>query len=62
VSLSDTDLQAVPGFETTDYAVLDGRIVWAGSNARTDHPRNVAHPWQAQPITYGAARLRLVPR
>ena len=58
MSLTDTDLQAVPGFETTDYAVLDGRIVWTGSNARTDHPRNVAYPWQAQPVIYSAARLR----
>ena len=58
MSCIDIELQAVPGFETTDYAVLDGRIVWTGSNARTDHPRNLAHPWQAEPVTYGAQALR----
>ena len=52
------DLQAVPGFETTDYALLDGRIVWTGSNTRTDHPRNLAYPWQAEPVTYDAQALR----
>ena len=58
MNLAATDLQAVPGFETTDYALLDGRIVWTGSKARTDHPRNLAHPWQAAPVTYDAKRLR----
>ena len=37
---------------------MDGRIVWTGSKARTDHPRNLAHPWQAAPVTYDAKRLR----
>ena len=58
MNLAATDLQSVPGFETTDYALLDGRIVWTGSNARTDHPRNLAHPWQAKPVVYDADRLR----
>ena len=58
MSTVDCALQAVPGFETTDYALLDGRIVWTGSNARTDHPRNLAHPWQAKPVVYDADRLR----
>ena len=58
MNLAATDLQAVPGFETTDYALLDGRIVWTGSKARTDHPRNLAHSWQAAPVTYDAKRLR----
>ena len=57
MNLAATDLQSVPGFETTDYALLDGRIVWTGSNARTDHPRNLAHPWQAESVTYGAQAL-----
>jgi len=58
VNLAATDLQSVPGFETTDYALMDGRIVWTGSNARTDHPRNLAHPWSAAPAAYDAQALR----
>jgi hypothetical protein len=58
VNRAATDLQAVPGFETTDYAFMDGRIVWTGSKARTDHPRNLAHPWQAVPVAYDAKALR----
>jgi len=58
VNLAATDLQAVPGFETTGYALMDGRIVWTGSKARTDHPRNLAHPWQAAPTAYDAKALR----
>ena len=58
MNLAATDLQAVPGFETTDYALMDGRIVWTGSNARTDHPRNLAHPWSAAPVAYDAKALR----
>ena len=58
MNLAATDLQAVPGFETTDYALMDGRIVWTGSKARTDHPRNLAHPWQAAPVAYDAKALR----
>lgn len=58
MSCTEAVLQAVPGFETTDYAVLNGRIVWTGSRARTDHPRNLAHPWHAAPAVYDAERLR----
>ncbi len=58
MSCADAVLQTVPGFETTDYAVLSGRIVWTGSKARTDHPRNLAHPWHAAPAVYDAERLR----
>ena len=58
MNLAATDLQSVPGFETTDYALLGGRIVWTGSNARTDHPRNLAHPWSAAPVVYNAQALR----
>ena len=58
VSTVDCALQAVPGFETTDYALLDGRIVWTGFKARTDHPRNLAHPWSAAPVVYNAQALR----
>ena len=59
MNLAAPDLQAVPGFETTDYALLDGRIVWTGSNARTDHPRNLAYPWRAAPVAYDAQTLRI---
>ncbi len=59
MNLAAPDLQAVPGFETTDYALLDGRIVWTGSNARTDHPRNLEHPWRAAPVAYDAQALRI---
>ena len=58
MNLAATDLQAVPGFETTDYALMDGRIVWTGSKARTDHPRNLVHPWSAAPVAYDAQALR----
>ncbi len=57
MNLAATDLHAVPGFETTDYALLDGCIVWTGSNARTDHPRNLAHPWHATPVVYDPKAL-----
>ncbi len=51
-------LARVPGFESTHYALLDGRIVWAGETAHSDHPRNLAKPWQAAPAHYQAAALR----
>lgn len=38
--------QPVPGFEHSAYRLLQGRVVWAGSNARTDHPRHLHKPWQ----------------
>lgn len=58
MSQASSALQSVPGFEATGYALLDGRIVWTGSTARTDHPRNWARPWHAQPRRYELARLR----
>ena len=51
-------LARVPGFESTHYALLDGRIVWTGETAHSDHPRNLANPWQALPAHYSAAALR----
>ena len=51
-------LARVPGFESTHYALLDGRIVWTGETAHSDHPRNLAKPWQAAPAHYQAAALR----
>jgi hypothetical protein len=50
-------LQPVPGFEGTDYALLRGRIVWAGRHAATDHPRNAHRPWQPARQRLSAPRL-----
>ena len=51
-------LARVPGFESTHYAMLDGRIVWTGETVHSDHPRNLAKPWQAAPAHYEAQTLR----
>ena len=51
-------LAPLPGFESTHYALLDGRIVWTGDSADSAHPRNLANPWQAPPAHYQAAALR----
>ena len=56
---SDTiALTPVLGFEGTHYALLGKRIVWVGDTVHTDHPRNLANPWQAKPAHYGAKALR----
>ena len=51
-------LAPLPGFESTHYALRDGRIVWTGDSADSAHPRNLANPWQAPPAHYQAAALR----
>ncbi len=51
-------LARVPGFESTHYALWDGRIVWIGDTPHSDHPRNFAKPWQATPAHYEAQTLR----
>jgi hypothetical protein len=51
-------LARVPGFESTHYALLDGRIVWTGDTPHSDHPRHLANPWQAPPMHYQTAALR----
>ncbi len=51
-------LQRIAGFEATGYAMLHGRVVWAGEQARTDHPRNARRPWHAKPLACDAASLR----
>jgi hypothetical protein len=58
VSTDALALARVPGFESTHYALLDGRIVWTGETAHSDHPRNFAKPWQAGPAHYQAQALR----
>lgn len=52
-------LQKIPGFESTDYALLRGKLVWAGEGANTRHPRNARDRWQPTPIACDAARLRV---
>ncbi len=51
-------LQKIAGFESTGYAMLHGQVVWTGEDARTDHPRNVRHPWHAEPLHCDATSLR----
>jgi hypothetical protein len=51
--------QKIPGFESTGYAFLRGKLVWAGEHACTDHPRNIRNPWLPVPIACDAARLRI---
>lgn len=43
------NLQKIPGFESTAYAYQGGRVVWAGLDAATDHPRNAYTPWEPNP-------------
>lgn len=50
-------LRKIVGFETTDYATLDGRVVWAGDAAAADHPRNL---WRPRPAShFGGDTTRL---
>jgi hypothetical protein len=48
----------IHGFEATDYAYLEGRIVWIGDDAAVRHPRNFWNPWQPPAKTYSAALLQ----
>jgi len=57
VNPSPLPLQRIPGFESTTYAYLHGRLVWAGEPAGTKHPRNVRRPWQAPRLACDARRL-----
>jgi Protein of unknown function (DUF2877) len=50
--------QKIAGFEATGYAMWRGRLVWAGDNVHTDHPRNAHKPWHAEPVRCDAASLR----
>jgi hypothetical protein len=51
-------LQKIPGFETTEYAYLRGKIVWAGAQASTHHPRNAFAPWQPEKFTFNVDNFR----
>lgn len=48
----------IQGFESTDYAYFEGRIVWVGDDAAVRHPRNYWNPWQPVTKTYSAALLQ----
>lgn len=52
------NLLPIAGFETTDYATLNGRVVWVGEHAGADHPRNLWRPWQVEPFTGNPARMQ----
>ena len=51
-------LQKIAGFDSTGYALLNGRVVWAGAASCADHPRNLWRPWQASPCSVHAPRLQ----
>jgi hypothetical protein len=57
-TVSTLALQKIPGFEKTDYAYLDGNIVWAGAHATTNHPRDVYTRWQSKKNIFSADKLR----
>jgi hypothetical protein len=48
----------IQGFESTDYAYFEGRIVWVGDDAAVRHPRNYWTPWQPPAKTYSLALLQ----
>ena len=48
----------IHGFEATDYAYFEGRIVWIGDDANVRHPRNYWQPWQPPAKIYSAALLQ----
>ncbi len=54
--------QPVPGFESTAYAYVDGRLMWVGAavgeGAAKDHPRNAHKPWWPAPRQFDAERLQ----
>ncbi len=51
-------LQSVPGFESTAYAYLNGKLVWAGGEGVSAHPRHAASPWFPELKVYDAIRLK----
>jgi len=58
VSADTLALMRIPGFESTHYALQEGRIVWTGEGVHSDHPRNLAKPWRANAAHYQAQALR----
>jgi hypothetical protein len=53
-----TTPQPVPGFESTAYAYVQGRLMWMGEGAATDHPRNARKPWWPEPRQFDAQQLQ----
>jgi hypothetical protein len=56
-------LQKIPGFESTAYAFLQGRVVWAGGvatahSSRARHPRDFRAPWRPDANCFDAAKLQ----
>ena len=56
-TLAPARFQKIPGFGGTDYAYLNGEIVWAGERATTDHPRNAFSMWQPESASFKAGSL-----
>lgn len=56
-TMAPAGFQKIPGFEGTDYAYLNGEIVWAGERAATDHPRNALSMWQPETASFKADSL-----
>lgn len=48
----------IAGFEATDYALLNGQVVWVGEQPGVDHPRNLWNPWQASPFCGDTLRMQ----
>ena len=57
MTVSAPTLQRVEGFEASDYALLDGRLVWLGEATGVDHPRNARHPWSPPRRVFDAGAL-----
>jgi Protein of unknown function (DUF2877) len=55
--INPAGLQKIPGFETTDYAYLNGHIVWAGQHASTQHARNIFSSWEPVTIAFDSEKL-----
>ena len=51
-------LVKIAGFESTDYALLRGTLVWIGDDPTLRHPRNLRSPWSPPPIACDPQRLR----
>ena len=51
-------LVKIAGFESTDYALLRGTLVWIGDDVTLRHPRNLRSRWSPPPIACDAQRLR----
>ena len=52
-------LQKIPGFESTAYAYQGGRVVWAGLQPATDHPRSAWAPWKPPVLAQALDTTRL---